>query len=687
MVRTSLKMARLSFYIPLVLAVAAVVTIFVLLGSGRFITLLNNAMAGVPGLKNFATVNYETQLFVTGVESRRDLKTGFLAVDYLASIKDADGGVFLTVYPFEIEAGYDLGQVRYKEHEAGTPNAWLEVTLPAPALNVSGGMPLTIRDNMEGKSEYVTAPLKRTFQDQAKVYALAHGDIYGQAEDNARRFLTGLFQELYRDVRMTVDKVTIAPVTVHSSQRIPLAYQLPADFPFQWQPEADFAPWDGRFVGRNSSDILTGVSREFIGDVDQLRVLVMASYPERKVIKFIDPIEPENIMVCANSEIASTCFRQHQGQLYFNQQDYADREVAKNHLHENMTLAFSSRPVDEPSDFDRYLNYSKALREGRAALAKKKYGEVQRAALRMEETAPGNPYVKVMQAVAAMRNDGAVATASGIDDLDLAVQLYRAIDTDNYAWLDADKRRALKKEMSPDSALYGRLRLYLLEKNEFLNLPESDLASLMQGVAEGGPISTGLLAKLPDEVVADIFRYRLTQISAKEGDASNRLYCGEDAKGQPSYGESCRNRQLFYDQSALEKYYRAGRDTVPNTLTNELKVDLKKCMAVLVGRATYKSLLWQDYDLFLVGKDGIEIVKEFEDDREKDYLEYGKFNLGHNPQNGEITIGDLVYGNQALFEFLDFIHGAQEDNREELRGLIEADVFRRVSDVMRVPEV
>lgn len=674
MFRAILKVLRFSTYLPLLIAFVALIVVVVLLGSGRFQTLMKNTFAKLPGIKNFVTVHYDTDLFVTDVKDTVKLKSSFLAIDYLASIQDAEGNVFLAIYPLIVEAGFDLDKVKRLLEDTG-PQKKISLLFPAPEiLNVDfEDSPLSIRNSLKGDVEYDIQPLKMAFEKQARSYAMSKGNLLEKANVNARKYFNDLLSGSY-DVQMTPQEVF--GLTAHSSEKLPIQFMLLNDFEYVWHPYTDFSPADGIFKDSAGREISTGYLTDFRGDINELRERAIIKYPSKKILKFVDPIDPDNMMVCANGPDETVCFKNFQGHLFYTAQTYSNRDDAKQHLKDNLYVA--ANMLRSESDASQgYLSYINEVRDGTLELSKGMFSSLLSHAAKIEKLSPGDTIAQSFKNLSNIKTTSTFEKEETTEPFNLLYAGYTAVNQNGFDILDENLRGRLLDILQDTPGMPSIFQLYLLNHSDSLSLGEQEISSYIQNIVEHAQISPDFLKLSSPKIASEVFRRKMENLT-KLTTVTETLFCGIE-NGTPLTGENCRGKVIYYDQKSLKTIYAEGAGTINNFLANERNLAPDEFFAVVLSRKNLINFLIADYDLFVFKNDGIQRFRELEDEKDMQPYTYAEI----NPGTAELNINGDVYRNSVFLEFMQSIYKGRENPKNDLlaglQGLLTSEVIKKIN--------
>ena len=353
------------FAIPFVGLVLMFLFFFVILQPAQRGAIIKHILASLPIAKNFVNIHYKTHLNVTGVTDAKTLKTAFISVDFLASIRNSKGINYIAVYPYQVEAGFDMDKITVNNdngQESGEVYRKISIHLPAPLI-VTADLDdkksvMVVRGEMKGDSEYITKPVKMAFEKQAEQYALQKS-ILEKAKMNAEAYYNELMGGIYDEVDISFDDSRENHLSQMKLPLIPLNLTVSDEnFDYEFHNSEVMGPAVATFKKGNSK-ITIGYSQKSKKSYVDLWKGLKSKASDKVFLKFIDPVSPiDNGVVCEYGKSSdAVCYVQKGNNLFYLHHVPTNDELAKMTLADILYASFNTSSCEVDSEAQRYFKF------------------------------------------------------------------------------------------------------------------------------------------------------------------------------------------------------------------------------------------------------------------------------------------------------------------------------------------
>jgi hypothetical protein len=665
--------------------------------------IFQEVLASIPGAKNFVNINYKNQLAVTAVEDTKILKTAFYSVDYLGSIRDPQGHIYIAVYPFQIEAGFDL------EHSdaitsdiKGIESQSVRISLPPPMITTldldENKQVLVVRDNLKGDYDYVLRPVKKAFELQARDYAIRNG-ILERAEKNAIRYYEKNLGSVYDKVQVVVEKSGKEQFCEYIPQNIPVKFSLCEQFSnYRFDSSDSFNTFDGYFEKENSR-IYAGYSNQSNGSFKHLWKNVAENSSRKAIFKFIDPEAPlENGVVCEYDQNQGTCYTQKKGNLFYLNHSPSDAEQAKLTLADLLYLSFNVQ-YDQPRQSEgSYFNFIKMLSEAKNHLEGNRFSQLERTALNILKIEDENAQGKLLLSVAHTFNSKTIDLNSNSETIGRMLKLYKLINNNYFEDVDRTFIEEIFQNFNDPgySKFLNNFRSILIMNKDKLDLSETELKSYIKSLAESGHLTHELLLKIPPDLLAFTLKVRINQINEKlsaEGKTDgNMVFCDSDGK-TPYWGIDQCSENVYYDRESIKEILNQGKSTASNKLYNifqkfAISGNPEDFFAIVLTRK--KHYVITEYDLFVFTKNLFYLVVDFMDDIKNENFLCRTYSQS-NPGVELLNLEGRNYRNTAFLTLINELHdvskSASKGTRKDILDFLKTEITNETIKEIQIPTV
>ncbi len=370
----------LKLFVAPLIGISGVILFFVFfLTPSQRDAIFSEVASKLPIVRNFVTKSYETHVYGLNFKDASDLKTATWAMDQLVLLekKDKGGNIkkYYALYPYKIEAGFDLSKVKVEE----VTEKGLKVTMPPVkifSVDIDEKKGLTvIRDTLEGGYDETLQPVKVGYRRFMHDLGLQSNLL-----ENSRRGATDYFKTFWKDIYETVEVVhtaTADPFLTVNMERIPLQikYTKAQEKKFEFRPEENFGKYDAS-IDTDSGSILIGLSQNWNGTYRDLLKKVKEKGPIGSTfINSFHPNIPRDSSWVGWIENGSlTGFKLHHGDLYYILSRGVDAEQAKSICADGIYI-FSSVACNPDSKVNqRYKEYVTLINDARIAAKSKQLG-------------------------------------------------------------------------------------------------------------------------------------------------------------------------------------------------------------------------------------------------------------------------------------------------------------------------
>ena len=313
------------FLVPFIGIFAFILFFMFLLTPAQRDVIFSEVLSKLPIAKNFVTRPYDTHVYGLNFADASDLKTATWAVDQLVLLekknKDKKIGKYYAIYPYVIEAGFDLSKVKVEEDTSGKKLRLIMPPVEVVNVDVDQKKGLTvIRDSLEENYEEALQPLKIGYHRFVHDLALQSNLL-----KNARTSVTDYFQTFWKHIYEKVEVVHtpwVNPISTVDRQHIPLQirYNAQTGMNLEFVQEKPFARFD-TLIGTNAGFLYMGLSKPFSGSYRDLTEKVKMNIGEN--LTFINSFHPCNpregswLGGIMSGKQSLYCFKLHKGEYIF----------------------------------------------------------------------------------------------------------------------------------------------------------------------------------------------------------------------------------------------------------------------------------------------------------------------------------------------------------------------------------
>ena len=209
-------------YIGILAAVLVAVVIFNQSTRVNGRTAFEVLLSKIPIFNNFFEEDYASNVFSLKQLDMAELRTAYYSVDFLMSINKS-GEQYVAIYPYVVEAGYDLTEARKKEIIKDTTTT-IEFSNPQLSVKLDNKRGITVIRGAEIPHEYKTM-LENAFRNRALDLASENG-INEDAQKNSDKFFNGLFPD--KKIVINYSQVTDSRTT-EKSNKTPVKFVFRSD--------------------------------------------------------------------------------------------------------------------------------------------------------------------------------------------------------------------------------------------------------------------------------------------------------------------------------------------------------------------------------------------------------------------------------------------------------------------------
>lgn len=282
------------------------------------VIMFNQLMKDVNGrtpfevLFGFGEKDYDTNLFDIEQIDMAELRTDYYNVDFLMSINKS-GEQYLAIYPYVIEAGYDLTKVAQTK---SIQDATTTITFPAPeieSIKVDNKRNIMVIRSADVENSYINM-LDNAFRNRARDIAFERG-ICDNAQKNAEVF----FRDLFPDKKIVLNFAKAKDNRiVQKSNKTPIEFVFREDalncidiFTTRYRKiqtddaKVYFNPADMFLKTKSDKEITLYYYFETSKSIDQLNKKVYSKSKQYKEmpnyywIKYYDPLKPKENKIVA----------------------------------------------------------------------------------------------------------------------------------------------------------------------------------------------------------------------------------------------------------------------------------------------------------------------------------------------------------------------------------------------------
>jgi hypothetical protein len=372
------------FAIPFVGLTLLFLFFFVVLQPAQRSAIIKNILASLPIAKNFVNVHYKTHLNVTGIADAKLLKTSFISVDFLASIRNSKGVNYIAVYPYQVEAGFDLDKIivdNENKYESNQEYRKINIHLPAPRIVTADlddkSSVMVVRGEMKGNSEYITRPVRIAFEKQAEQYSLQK-NILEKAKQNAEAYYKNLMKGIYDEIDVSFDESEERNLSQIKLPLIPLNFTLNNEiFNYEFNGSEEMEPVAATFK-KDNSKISVGYSQKSKKSYADLWKALKNDSSNQVFLKFIDPVSPiKNGVVCEYGKSSdAVCYVQKGDNLFFLHHSPTNDESAKMTIADILYASFNTSSYEIDSEAQRYIEFVNLLKEAHRELTSEKFANL-----------------------------------------------------------------------------------------------------------------------------------------------------------------------------------------------------------------------------------------------------------------------------------------------------------------------
>jgi hypothetical protein len=591
----------------LVVPVAGLIGLIVFFGT--FLTptqrgvIFKDILSFIPGVRQFVSTQHKTRLNIQSDERENKLKTVYRSYDFLLSVKDKEGRTFIAIYPFVVEAGYLLDNVKPNSTEKDGRKI-LEITLPPPEiLNVDmddKNGALVLRDDLKGNHDIVVKPAKIAFEKTARDRVIKNG-ILEEADKKATEYYENFWKGVYDKVVVKTTASETTPLVKYQAPHLPVKFELNSEFKYQFYPSKYYNRSDVLFA--NTDDQISfGFSGQYRATYSALWDDIAKRLDENAyAMKFIDIDDPLNkATVCAYTSQVADCYVSSGEKLFFITHRPKTEELMKKSLGDVFYLSFSACEGDQ-NDLN-YYEYLDHLNAACQAVIERNYSRFLHISRLLFDMPKGGEESKQLFSIAKVLQDGNFE-ATGDEDLDFKLQLLSFVKAGVASNIDEAMIEKARKKFRDNKNLRNAFLGYLLlNKKSYTN--ESARTSDISAMVQDGALSPELVAAISEDEFRRALVVKLKQLVKEENSNLNGLvFCGIDkASALPTL--DCSNSFVYYDQKALVDVYKAGAKTV-RTMIYDYGFDLDNHLVVVISHG----FIDKEYDAFVFTKEGVWLKK------------------------------------------------------------------------------
>ena len=173
--------------------------------------IFSEIFSSIPIVKNLATKTYTTPLNIEYSKEANELRSAFFSVDYILMARDKNGNEYIALYPFTVEAGFDLSDPNFtKEESIQQGEKVLNINLPSPKIlsvdKKAGQSFEVIRNDIKNIDRDIhIKPVVMSFEKQAVDFALK-SRILDNAIESAQKYFNSLWKGIYSKVLVNSNK-------------------------------------------------------------------------------------------------------------------------------------------------------------------------------------------------------------------------------------------------------------------------------------------------------------------------------------------------------------------------------------------------------------------------------------------------------------------------------------------------
>jgi hypothetical protein len=644
--------------------------------------IINKMLYSIPGINNFINEQYKTQLTVTAVKNANTLKTAFASIDFLATIKNNKNQYYIAIYPYVVEAGFDLNHIEVKESIV-TNRKNLIITLSEPKiLNVDideQSRVGVIRDDIGGDADFITRPAKIAFEYEAKHQALKK-NILLKAKQNAEKYYKEFWKDTYSSIDINFKPSDKEQLTNFSFPHLPIEIQSTKEVlgsGYKFSSQKSYNWYDGFFSKEGSTKIWVGYSHEYKDEYKTIFNGIGNLAPNEVVLKYIDPTSPiDNGVICKYNSDFGTCFIPKNGELFYSYFEANDREHSKQYLGEFLYLSFNADAKQKAIGFLEYKSYIKLLDTAYSDIDNGNYNSIQTSADDiLQRIDGGNPTGRTLKAVAeTLSGKQKFAVTENNDRLQLLLEIYSAINLRKPNEITANRRDILMGKVS--DIIKNNFLSYIVINANAMGLNSVEVDNYIQILSEKSYLSNEIINSISDATFREVLRKKISIINNSAQWKNEKI---DQQKIFNCYkGDAC-NDYVYYDTIALEKIYSKGHKTVPNKLQSYFNKS-DSCIAVVVTRS---GVFFDDFDAFVFERNRMTLIRDITAD--PDYKRVKSIAYTDlNPGTGMIAVEKDRYSHPALIGLLQFVYNAHNNRTLETESqLLQALRREIVSEVKK----
>ena len=674
----------LKLFLAPVIGISGIVIFFIIfLTPAQRGVIIKELMSRLPLARNFVTKTYQTHVYGLDFKDASDLKTATLAVDQLVLLekKDKDGktGKYYAVYPYIVEAGFELSQVKVEDSE----NKLRLIMPPVKVFNVDVNQKkgiTVIRDSLEGHYEETLQPVKVGYHRFVHDLALqSSSNLLEKAEQSATEYFQTFWKGVYEKVEVVHSPYINLFLTV-DMQHIPFQIRYNKKFKkhFNFNGEMNF-DWYDTIIKTESGNTFFGFSQEFDGSYRNLSDNFKKNIDVDSIlINNFHPFNPREGnwlgRIEGNHFIG---FKLWNGNLYYIFAYSNDAEQAKIAFAEGIYL-FSSAVYNPEKKLDlKYKEYVQLLYEARIAAEQEKLSSLMAISKKMMKLDGTSALSKFVAATTASLSEKTFHP-TGNDKLDIYLKAW--FSTQEGSPLDKETRSELLKLMKNENAVYYQ---YVYANSKKFNLDKQEKQEARAYLIDNAEISRDIIESLDGGGLKRLFEnwmrnkvrsFKEQYPDLEKGFWGRALFSDLDAKNMYHWDVT---GYPFFDKQALKNIHAKDKDRVYRLIFNCLKsknIDPRDFFVLVISR---EKIFSDEYDAFLFGSDGFCLIKDIEDKPETGFVEYKNINLGSN----EITLFGETYKNASLFYFLDTLHSSfRRAKGENVNDMFEKKMKERIYD-------
>lgn len=655
--------------LPVIGIACVAVVFFVFLNGPQRAQIFKDMAASLPVVKNFVKMHYDTRLSIASIEDRNFLKTAFFSVDYLGSVRNGKGERYLAVYPFEVEAGFNLENASVsvsQDNPEGKGKLLVELPeaeiMPAD-LDEKKGI-LIVRDDLKADHEYALRPLKAAFEKLAADYALRN-QILEKAGKNAEKFYkefwNGSFDEVIVQVKGESEATNL--FADYQLPRLPLKFTVTADrFGYEFCPVATYETSSAIF--RNADlEIRTGFVADYQRNFDSLYSEIADKSKASIVTKFIDPNDPSgNGAVCRYGSVGGDCFIMRHGKLFFVSHRTVDAEQAKNSLGDLLYLSFNAWHDSQNEKSEDYFNYLTHVSIAEKDLVQGDFSHLEGTARTLIKLDNGSNVSRCVSAVARTLSKNYDGSSSGSQYLDRLLYLYDIMQKNDLSNLDLSVVDSLEPKLigTKYKGLYNDLISYLIINQNQLALGDEQIQRYAASLVNRGHLTFELLHEVAEDQRAQLLQTKFENIINKirfsQDYKGNGMFRCERKQTQGQDNTSCKNF-IYYDENSEKEILNKGKETIPSRLKEifrkrEIKESPEEFLVLVISRSKYYVVV--EYDALVFKENRIFLIKNIMDDYKDMRFETVFYNQ-LNPGNDIVELKGDKYNNVFLVSLLNEI--------------------------------